>query len=1060
MRHWHSALESLKRETRLQRRVTSQTAIRCLVLSLLIVSFVHNSLGKTLKASLSGKVTNAGMNGVEVRLKAAETIPGSVYDGYSTRLQPDGSFHFEDIDPGRYVLVVDDPRFMPYEYGASGTENEHTPIELRASQHVKGVAIKLTPKYVICGTVTDEKGNPLPKRMVEAFRVGTLSSQADDSANKRMTTDADAHGNYRFPNLPPGEYFIQVYMSWFTRDPNLDAARLANASPVEVGPGENRQCAENVAILPSHSSYFGRHIRGEIAEDFALPDADLVLSLVEINEKGVERILPGVEKFNPERRFDLWGVPDAHYRLILSRGRFPYNTSPLQPEFHILSSQEITVNGADVNEIVVKADPLSSASLTGQVTLEGITSNMACPTQGQMQISIEKSDDGQFQRFAIAKDGKFAFPHVGLGTYSVRIYPTLRGAAYVQSMLLDGEPIEGREINFSQPGGHTLQVVLGAAPMAAPGHIRPSDSVEHYEPGYSHPKASVSGRVVGIAHGDVPWVRLWAARFNSEESSEYSTRPSADGTFHFNNIDPGVYVLLTQGTGYEISEYGALRPGLQGAPVVLKAGDRLQGIKLSAFKRPQLCGRVFDENGQPAALTGVTGLLAPISPLPKSGTRLAPTVFTHTDEQGNYRFQGIEPGRYLLWAWSALGTPSGEMQIQTQTYFPSSATLENAQPIEVGFNDAECKYDIRIRSTPKFHIRGKLPEPIPHKASQFFDVILTETNAAGVDNFPSQVRKRAEPGDTFDFGNVHPGHYVIRVQGPREGPKMWSGPCAQPMGRIVASQAVTVSDANLNTVSIPFSIHASLTGIVRLDDVPKKISESVSLVPLHDTGQGIQEDMCSSEIAKVNVDGQFSFEGLDEGNYELVLGQTRAPLYLKSVILDDKELVGTQIALWSGKASRLTIMVRKDSGTVDTTLLQVEPVPEPKGDQACRVPVDRRPQVFLIPDDAAPDWSRVLYGWPTSEGFVRTDGIPPGRYRVIATDNLHLDRLTTQQSNQRFIQALASLGRVVEVAANQKIQLSVPSSTVEIQKLLEKFSQPIRQSDCVGKCSIAEFWTE
>src|SRR5215831_11487671 len=106
MCHWHSALESLKRETRLQRRVTSQTAIRCLVLSLVIVSFVHSSLGKSLKASLSGKVTNAGMSGVEVRLKAAETIPGSVYDGYSTLVQPDGSFHFEDIDPGGTYLLL------------------------------------------------------------------------------------------------------------------------------------------------------------------------------------------------------------------------------------------------------------------------------------------------------------------------------------------------------------------------------------------------------------------------------------------------------------------------------------------------------------------------------------------------------------------------------------------------------------------------------------------------------------------------------------------------------------------------------------------------------------------------------------------------------------------------------------------------------------------------------------------------------------------------------------------------------------------------------------------
>jgi len=118
------------------------------------------------------------------------------------------------------------------------------------------------------------------------------------------------------------------------------------------------------------------------------------------------------------------------------------------------------------------------------------------------------------------------------------------------------------------------------------------------------------------------------------------------------------------------------------------------------------------------------------------------------------------------------------------------------------------------------------------------------------------------------------------------------------------------------------------------------------------------------------------------------------------------------------------------------------------------------PQVFLIPENPAPDGSGILHGWPTNEGFIRTDGVPSGRYHVIATDSFHLDLLAIQQSGQKFIQALSSLGRVVDVAPNQKIQLSLSSSTIEIQKLLMRFGKPIRQSDCVGECSIAEFSEE
>jgi len=126
----HSALEGPRQKApSRQRQATSHRVLHLLRLGLVILTCVHSGSARTSKSSLSGKVTNTGINGLEVRLKATETNPLSVYDGYSTHVLPDGSFRFEDIDAGRYVLVVDDVRFMPYEYGASGTAKEFAPIE-------------------------------------------------------------------------------------------------------------------------------------------------------------------------------------------------------------------------------------------------------------------------------------------------------------------------------------------------------------------------------------------------------------------------------------------------------------------------------------------------------------------------------------------------------------------------------------------------------------------------------------------------------------------------------------------------------------------------------------------------------------------------------------------------------------------------------------------------------------------------------------------------------------------------------------------------------------------
>src|SRR5580692_6698376 len=69
----------------------------------------------------------------------------------------------------RYVLVADGAGFMATEYGAEGSEQTGTPIELKAGQLRKGIVLSLAPKGVVCGRVTDDHGNPLPKVEVYAF---------------------------------------------------------------------------------------------------------------------------------------------------------------------------------------------------------------------------------------------------------------------------------------------------------------------------------------------------------------------------------------------------------------------------------------------------------------------------------------------------------------------------------------------------------------------------------------------------------------------------------------------------------------------------------------------------------------------------------------------------------------------------------------------------------------------------------------------------------------------------------------------------------------------------
>ena len=79
-------------------------------------------------------------------------------------------------------------------------------------------------------------------------------------------------------------------------------------------------------------------------------------------------------------------------------------------------------------------------------------------------------------------------------------------------------------------------------------------------------------------------------------------------------------------------------------------------------------------------------------------------------------------------------------------------------------------------AAPTFHIRGTLPEGIPqHAAGESFDLGLIETNAAGVEHW-TQARHDLEAGNLFDFANVSPAHYLVRLRGPHKNTAFFPSP--------------------------------------------------------------------------------------------------------------------------------------------------------------------------------------------------------------------------------------------------------------------------------------------
>jgi len=114
----------------------------------------------------------------------------------------------------------------------------------------------------------------------------------------------------------------------------------------------------------------------------------------------------------------------------------------------------------------------------------------------------------------------------------------------------------------------------------------------------------------------------------------------ADGGFHLDNVAPGTYFAVVQGTGFVgSSSRAALRS------VSVSAGQQVTNITITMMPQGIVSGKVVDEdgNGQPGAR---------IEAFLERSVRGKGQVFragqTNADKSGDYSLRGLPPGKYYL----------------------------------------------------------------------------------------------------------------------------------------------------------------------------------------------------------------------------------------------------------------------------------------------------------------------------------------------------------------------------------------------------------------------------
>lgn len=200
-------------------------------------------------------------------------------------------------------------------------------------------------------------------------------------------------------------------------------------------------------------------------------------------------------------------------------------------------------------------------------------------------------------------------------------------------------------------------------------------------------EGSVVDSVTGAGLSDV------SVYFGSEQGPHYDGVTDSAGNFQINGVKDGQYGSHFEKAGY-IPQFSGSDSTLK--PVRIAAGQEAVRLRIALVAYGSLRGRVLDPEGKP---------------VPKATVTLGQQTDA-ADDQGQFVFTKLRPGSYTLQASPEVSS-SREIQIRGEertevvpTWFPSVIESSQAEPIVVRGGANLSGYEIRLRTTPVYRVRG------------------------------------------------------------------------------------------------------------------------------------------------------------------------------------------------------------------------------------------------------------------------------------------------------------------------------------------------------------------
>jgi hypothetical protein len=427
-----------------------------------------------------------------------------------------------------------------------------------------------------------------------------------------------------------------------------------------------------------------------------------------------------------------------------------------------------------------------------------------------------------------------------------------------------------------------------------------------------------------------------------------------NGRFIFSKAKPGHFYLAGEAEGY-LKNY-LVQNGKGGSDFDLHAGVS-RSFRFVLWPEGTISGRIVDENGKPIAGIDVSAIRDDSS----LGRRFI-SQYQYwggpsdraTDKNGEFTIGELKPGRYYVEAGIAPWRKNDGTLLKAgyiPAYYPGSSTLAAASVLCIGAGE-QRKVEFQLKPAPTYSVSGKIEPPPNFKRD--FEPLWGLRREDGQYYGQWMNEEFDHPTGAWEISHLSRGTYHLELQ---------SGIYDTDL---VANKSFTITDADVNDLTLPMRLRFSLRAIAHLPEGFHPSTPYSVLLKLEPDGTAeLTED--GQPVAK---DREVVFNRLQPGHYRLYLF-TDDPVYIKSATFGDQNALNGGLSLRGPSDEVLDITLATSKADLSGIIF---------GDGG--VPVAGADVKLLAQGEDAPYVIKSVVA--DGKGRFVLKAVPPGKYSLIA----------------------------------------------------------------------------